>query len=149
MSRALVGARERWKQGDLADSALVGARQRRPAMIQVVLQVSLLQRTLRLRRIRTRREPSASAGRVALRCGHAGRGPPEHVRPDVSSNTIGSLRICRPYGLQPMRPIGVTPRLYHNLYHRPPALASAHERRIDEIPLFPALTSAHERPTHI
>jgi hypothetical protein len=32
--------------------------------------------------------------------------------------------------------------LYHNLYHRWPALASAHERRIGENPLFPALTSA-------
>ena len=40
-------------------------------------------------------------------------------------------------------------KLYHNLYHRPPALASAHERRIARIPLFPALTSAHERSTHI
>ncbi len=38
MSRALVGARERWNQGDLAESALVGARQRWPAMIQVVIQ---------------------------------------------------------------------------------------------------------------
>ncbi len=40
MSRALVGARERWKQGDLADLALVGARHRWPAMIQVVIQRS-------------------------------------------------------------------------------------------------------------
>ena len=41
MSRALVGARERLKQGVLADSALVGAGQRWWAMIQVVIQVSL------------------------------------------------------------------------------------------------------------
>jgi len=41
MSRALVGARERWKQGDLADSALVSAGQRWWAMIQVVLQVHI------------------------------------------------------------------------------------------------------------
>ena len=34
MSRALVGARERWKQGDFTDSALVSARQRWWAMIQ-------------------------------------------------------------------------------------------------------------------
>ena len=40
MSRALVGAGELWKQGDLADSALVGASQRWWAMIQVVLQLS-------------------------------------------------------------------------------------------------------------
>ncbi len=41
MSRALVGARERWKQGDLADFALVSASQRSWAMIQVVLQLSM------------------------------------------------------------------------------------------------------------
>ena len=35
-----MGARERWNQGDFTDSALVGARQRWPAMIQVVMQVS-------------------------------------------------------------------------------------------------------------
>ena len=40
MSRALVGARGRWKSGDLADSALVGARQRSPALLQVLLQLS-------------------------------------------------------------------------------------------------------------
>ncbi|MCZ6876010.1 MAG: hypothetical protein O7G88_21175 [bacterium] len=40
MSRALVGAGERWNQGDLACSALVGARQRWWAMIQVLIQVS-------------------------------------------------------------------------------------------------------------
>ncbi len=39
--------------------------------------------------------------------------------------------------------------LYHNLYHRWPALAGAHERKIGENPLIPALTSAHERSTHI
>ncbi len=39
--------------------------------------------------------------------------------------------------------------LYHNLYHRPPTLASAHQRRIGENPLIPALTSAHERSPHI
>jgi hypothetical protein len=39
MSRALVGARERWKQGVFTDSALVGAGQRWWALIQVVLQV--------------------------------------------------------------------------------------------------------------
>ena len=39
----------------------------------------------------------------------------------------------------------VGPNLYHNLYHRPPALAGAHERRFAENPLFPAVTSAHER----
>jgi len=39
VNRALVGARQRWKQGDLADSALVGARQRSCAMIQVLLQL--------------------------------------------------------------------------------------------------------------
>ena len=38
--------------------------------------------------------------------------------------------------------IGVTTKLYQNLYHRPPALASAHERRIAENPLIPAPTSA-------
>ncbi len=27
----------------------------------------------------------------------------------------------------------VGPKLYHNLYHRPPALTSAHERRIGQI----------------
>ena len=37
ISRALVGARERWNQGDLADSALVGANQRWWAMIQALL----------------------------------------------------------------------------------------------------------------
>ena len=40
MSRALVGAGERWNQGVFTVSALVGARQRWPAMIQVVIQVS-------------------------------------------------------------------------------------------------------------
>ncbi len=45
--------------------------------------------------------------------------------------------------------IGVTTKLYQNLYHRPPALAGAHQRRIGQIPLFPALTSAHERSAHI
>ncbi len=40
ISRALVGARERWKQGDLADFALVGASQRWPALLQVLLQPS-------------------------------------------------------------------------------------------------------------
>ncbi len=40
MRLALVGAGERWKQGDLANSALVGDRQRWPAMIQVLLQLS-------------------------------------------------------------------------------------------------------------
>ncbi len=40
MSRALVGAGERWKQGDLADFALVGARQRSPALLQVLLQLA-------------------------------------------------------------------------------------------------------------
>ena len=44
MSLALVGARERWNQGDLTGFALVSARQRWPAMIQVVLQVSHLGR---------------------------------------------------------------------------------------------------------
>ncbi len=39
MSRALVSARERWNQADFAESALVGARQRWWAMIQVVLQL--------------------------------------------------------------------------------------------------------------
>ena len=39
MRLALVGARGRWKQGDLADSALVGAGQRWWAMIQVLLQL--------------------------------------------------------------------------------------------------------------
>ena len=34
-----MGAGERWKQGDLADSALVGASQRWWAMIQVLLQL--------------------------------------------------------------------------------------------------------------
>ncbi len=33
-----MGARERWKWGDLADSALVGAHQRWPALLQVLLQ---------------------------------------------------------------------------------------------------------------
>jgi hypothetical protein len=41
MSRALVGAGERWNQGVLAESALVGAGQRWWAMIQVVIQLSL------------------------------------------------------------------------------------------------------------
>ena len=56
MSQALVGARERWKQGDFADSALVGASQRSPALLQVVLQLSagVRQRTL-LRGISRRR----------------------------------------------------------------------------------------------
>ena len=36
-----MGARERRKQRDLTDSALVGARQRWWAMIQVVLQVHI------------------------------------------------------------------------------------------------------------
>ncbi len=40
------------------------------------------------------------------------------------------------------RAIGVTRNLYHNLYHRPPALASAHQRVIGEIPLISAPTSA-------
>jgi len=40
MSRALVGGRERWNQGVFTDSALVGASQRWPAMIQHVLQLS-------------------------------------------------------------------------------------------------------------
>ena len=40
MSRALVGARERWNPGDFTDSALVGARQRWPALLQVLLQLS-------------------------------------------------------------------------------------------------------------
>jgi len=31
------------------------------------------------------------------------------------------------------------------LYHRWPALAGTHQRRIGENPLIPALTSAHER----
>ena len=35
-----MGARQRWKSGDLTDSALVGARQRWWAMIQVVIQLS-------------------------------------------------------------------------------------------------------------
>ncbi len=39
MRLALVGARERWNQGDLADSALVDASQRWWAMLQVVLQL--------------------------------------------------------------------------------------------------------------
>ena len=36
----MVGAGERWKQGDSADSAMVSAGQRWWAMIQVVLQLS-------------------------------------------------------------------------------------------------------------
>ena len=39
MSRALVGARERWKQGVFTDFPLVGARQRWWAMIQVLIQL--------------------------------------------------------------------------------------------------------------
>ena len=35
-----MGARGRWKQGDLADSALVGAGQRWWAMIQVLIQLA-------------------------------------------------------------------------------------------------------------
>jgi hypothetical protein len=41
MSRALVAARERWKWGVFADSALVSAGQRRWAMIQVLLQLCI------------------------------------------------------------------------------------------------------------
>ena len=41
MRLALVGARQRWKQGVLAESALVGASQRWPALLQVLLQLSL------------------------------------------------------------------------------------------------------------
>ena len=39
MSRALVGARERWNQRVFTESALVGASQRWPAPLQVVLQL--------------------------------------------------------------------------------------------------------------
>ena len=35
-----MGARERWNQGDFTGFALVGARQRWPALLQVVLQAS-------------------------------------------------------------------------------------------------------------
>ena len=40
ISQALVGAGDRWNQGDLADLALVSASQRWWAMIQVLLQLS-------------------------------------------------------------------------------------------------------------
>ena len=49
-----MGAGERWKSGDLADFALVGARQRWPAMIQVVLQL----------RPNTERLPLTRLGRI-------------------------------------------------------------------------------------
>ncbi len=55
------------------------------------------------------------------------------------------LRLRRERGQAPR----VGPELYHNLYHRPPALTSAHQRRIGQNPRFPAPTSAHERQAHI
>ena len=59
MSRALVGARERWKSGVLASSALVGARQRWWAMIQVVLQLPFGLSRVRIRASRSELNGSA------------------------------------------------------------------------------------------
>ncbi len=85
-SWALVGARERWNQGNLADSALAGASQRGPATIQVLLQLSLgVEPPWRDSLCYSAFNTVTGSTTVALRAG------PKHAAADTSTNPAPTM----------------------------------------------------------